>query len=68
MNQIYDEAWPVSRRILQMLKDDEVSYPAALVAMGGAMMEIVELGLGKTEAEARSYLISFFTPDDGDKH
>jgi hypothetical protein len=62
MNQIFDEARPVRQRIGQMLKDGNVSYTAALVAMANVMMDIVVLGWGKTEPEARSFLISLFIP------
>jgi hypothetical protein len=67
LNQILDEAGPVMQRINKMLKDGNVSYTAALVAMANVMMHISILGLRKTEPEARSFLISFFIPEDGDK-
>jgi hypothetical protein len=65
---IKDEAWPVYQNIGHLLKDDEVSYPAALFAMASMMMDIVVMGMGKTEPEARSYLMTLFTPADDDKH
>jgi hypothetical protein len=63
-----DEAWSAYQSIGQFLKDEEISYPPALLGMAGLMMDIAVKGLGKTEPDARSLCMTLFTPKAGDKN
>jgi hypothetical protein len=66
MKQVLDEARPVKHRIALLLQDGKVGYTIALVAMTQVMMDIVVLGFGKTEPEARAFLTSLFIPEENE--
>jgi hypothetical protein len=60
----FKAAKPIRHRINVFLRDNNVSYTVALIAMTQVMMDIAVYGLGQTEQDARKLLMSLFLTDD----
>jgi len=64
MAQVLEAARPIKQHIAVLLKNEDVSYTIAMVAMTQVMMDIAVLGLGQTEQQARGLCAALFLTDD----